>query len=433
MTPPSHVAALHAPLPAADGPLPALAADALLQEELQEDERDGGAEGLSGWFPGPLVRRLLLVAVLAVAAAGALAGWLVWRAAAQDAMQRLVVQQSDEVELVSRLLASKIEQSQKVLATVAESITPSMLESPASLEWLLQQGLPAVRFFDAMQVARKDGQLSVNLRYGQLEKASALDPAERDYLLRTLVDGKPLVSELIGTTAQDARVMFTVPLLREGRVSGAVAGVLRLQSQGLLPHSLALPARPESQLMVFTRDGIILSHPQPERVLGDVRDEPGLAEAFERWRSRGKPLSGTEDMTELRSGYVVSLSSVPMPQWMVARVTHAQAMLAPVQGVQRRAWILAAAATLAVSLLALAALVWLARPLAQLRQRAMQLLESDPAMPAPPETEAGASTWPRSAGEVDDVVHVCTRLLAHRRVHEQDSQALMRQLQAVLA
>ncbi|WP_313082685.1 diguanylate cyclase [Pulveribacter sp.] len=433
MTPPSHVAALHAPLPAADGPLPALAADALLQEELQEDERDGGAEGLSGWFPGPLVRRLLLVAVLAVAAAGTLAGWLVWRAAAQDAMQRLVVQQSDEVELVSRLLASKIEQSQKVLATVAEGITPSMLESPASLEWLLQQGLPAVRFFDAMQVARKDGQLSVNLRYGQLEKASALDPAERDYLLRTLVDGKPLVSELIGTTAQDARVMFTVPLLREGRVSGAVAGVLRLQSQGLLPHSLALPARPESQLMVFTRDGIILSHPQPERVLGDVRDEPGLAEAFERWRSRGKPLSGTEDMTELRSGYVVSLSSVPMPQWMVARVTHAQAMLAPVQGVQRRAWALAAAATLAVGLLALAALVWLARPLAQLRQRAMQLLESDPAVPAPPETEAGASTWPRSAGEVDDVVHVCTRLLAHRRVHEQDSQALMRQLQAVLA
>ena len=29
------------------------------------------------------------------------------------------------------------------------------------------QGLPAVRFFDAIQVARKDGTLSVNLRYGR--------------------------------------------------------------------------------------------------------------------------------------------------------------------------------------------------------------------------------------------------------------------------
>nr|WP_227001462.1 diguanylate cyclase [Pulveribacter suum] len=380
------------------------------------------------------MRRLLLVAVLAVAGAGALAGWLVWRAAAQDAMQRLVVQQGDEVELVARLLASKIEQSQKVLATLAESIAPSMLESPASLEWLLQQGLPAVRFFDAMQVARKDGQLSVNLRYGQLEAASALDPAERDHLRRTLVDGKPLVSELIGTTGQDARVMFTVPLLRgEGRVIGAVAGVLRLQSQGLLPHSLALPARPESRLVVFTRDGVILSHPQPERVLGDVLDEPGLAEAYERWRSRGKPLGSSDEMTELRSGYVVSLASVPMPQWMVARVTNAQALLAPVQGAQRRAWALAAAATLAMCLLALAALVWLARPLAQLRQRAMQLLQAEPGLPAAPPPAEGGAAWPRSPGEVDDVVRVCARLLAHRRAHEQDSQALLRQLQAVLA
>lgn len=441
MTPPSHAATLHAPLPpaASGSPLPeALGEDAHDAHDAHEvhgaqDGHEGESEGLSGWFPGPLVRRLLLVAVLAVAAAGGLSGWLVWRAAAQEALQRLVVQQSDEVELVARLLASKIEQSQKVLATVADGITPSMLESPASLEWLLQQGLPAVRFFDAMQVARTDGQLSVNLRYGHLEQASELDPAERDYLLRTLVDGKPLVSELIGTTAQDARVMFTVPLLRgEGRVSGAVAGVLRLQSQGLLPHSLALPARPESRLVVFTRDGIILSHPQSERVLGDVRDEPGLAEAYERWRSRGQPLSGTEDMAELRSGYVVSLASVPMPQWMVARVSNAQVLLAPVRGAQRRAWGLAAVATLAVGLLALAAFIWLARPLAQLRLRAMQLLEAEPGQQAA-HAHPGATAWPRSPGEVDDVVHVCTRLLAHRREHEQDSQALTRQLQAVLA
>lgn len=394
-----------------------------------EHEREGD---LSGWLPGPLVRKLLLVTALAVLAAGALAGWLVGRATAQDAMQRLLVQQGDEVEMVARLLASKIEQSQKVLATVAEGITPQMLESPASLEWLLQQGLPAVRFFDAMQVARKDGQLSVNLRYGQLEQASELEPAERDQLRRTLVDGKPLVSELMGASAQEARVMFTQPLLRgEGRVIGALAGALRLQSQGLLPHSLALPARPESRLVVFTREGVILSHPDAARVLGHVRDEPGLAEAYERWRSRGKPLTASEDMTELYSGHVVSLASVPMPGWMVARVSEAGALLAPVQGAQRRAWRLAAGATLATCALALLAMVWLARPLAHLRRRARWLLDSEGLAVAGP--RAGWPGWPRSPGEVDDVVRICTRLLEHRRLQQQDSQALMRQLQAVLA
>ncbi len=441
MTPHEHAAALEALTPVARS-MEAAAAQRAREPAPQpasDDEATGDEahDGPSDWFPGPLVRKLLLVTALAVLAAGALAGWLVARAAAQDAMQRLVVQQSDEVELVARLLASKIEQSQKVLATVAEGITPGMLESPASLEWLLQQGLPAVRFFDAMQVARKDGQLSVNLRYGQLQQAAELDPAERDHLRRTLVDGKPLVSELIGTTAQDARVMFTLPLLRsEGRIIGAMAGVLRLQSQGLLPHSLALPARPDSRLVVFTREGVILSHPDAQRVLGHVRDEPGLAEAHERWRSRGQPLALSEDMTELYSGHVVSLASVPMPGWMVARVSDARTLLAPVQGAQRRAWTLAGAAALAICLLALVAMAWLARPLAQLRQRAMQVLDHESPAAAAAAADAAAAdepAWPRSPGEVDDVVRICTRLLEHRRLHQQGSQALMRQLQAVLS
>ena len=122
-----------------------------------------------GWFvPGPLVLRMVLVAVLAVAFSGGVSAWLVTRASGQEAMRRVVAQQTDEVEVVARLLASKIEQSQKVLRTVAAGITPGMLDSPSSLEWVLQQGLPAVQFFDAMQVARSNGELRLNLRGGRL-------------------------------------------------------------------------------------------------------------------------------------------------------------------------------------------------------------------------------------------------------------------------
>ncbi|BCN38157.1 hypothetical protein ALDI51_14760 [Alicycliphilus denitrificans] len=395
-------------------------------------EQESEDAGSPPWFPGPLVRKLLLVAAAAIVLSGALAAWWVSHAIAQDSMDRLVSQQNDEVELVARLLASKIEQSQKVLSTVADSITPEMLDSPASLEWLLQQGLPAVRFFDAMQVARKDGDLRVNLRYGKLAKASDLDPAERDYLVRTLLNGKPLVSGLIGSTAADARVMFTMPLLRaEGRVMGAVAGVLRLQSQGLLPHSLALPERSESRLIVFTRDGVILSHPTLERVLGNVSDEPGLGEVYAQWRSADQPLAAGAT-TQLQGTHVVSLASVPMPQWLVARVSDAQAMLEPLHGAQRRAWWLAAEATGAVCVLAVLAMVWLARPLALLRQRARAVLEAED-REEEGAGEAGADgPWPRSSGEVDDVVRVCARLLESRRLGWRGAQAVERQLQAVL-
>ena len=115
-----------------------------------------------GWqWPGSLVLRLVLVAMLAVALSGVLSAWLASRASEREAVRRLVGQQTEEVEVMARLLASKIEQSQKVLRTVAEGITPDMLNSPSSLEWLLQQGLPAVQVFDSMQVARHDGALRV--------------------------------------------------------------------------------------------------------------------------------------------------------------------------------------------------------------------------------------------------------------------------------
>ncbi|MDD2179013.1 diguanylate cyclase [Acidovorax sp. D2M1] len=381
-----------------------------------------------GWLvPGALVLRLMLVAALAVALSGSVAAWLVTRASGQEAMRRMVSQQTDEVEVVARLLASKIEQSQKVLRTVAAGITPGMLESPSSLEWLLQQGLPAVQFFDTMQVARDNGELRLSLRAGQLEKAADLDPTERDALRRTLVDGKPLVSELITGRTGEARVMFTMPLHREdGTVMGVVAGALRLQSQSLLPPSMTLPARDDSQLIVFTRDGTILSHSDPTRVLGQVRDEVGLAPVYTRWQSQAQPVVG-RGMTHVQSDHIVSMAGMPLPQWIVARVSQSQALLAPLRGAQREAWWLAVASMALCMLLAVALMGWMAQPLAQLTFKARQLLKTSTRQR--PETEMH---WPQAGGEVGDLVRVFQGLVQQGSLQQSRKDTVVGQFQAVL-
>ncbi|MBO9679317.1 MAG: diguanylate cyclase [Acidovorax sp.] len=375
------------------------------------------------WAPGAMVLRLMLVAVVAVGLAGSVSAWLVTRASGQEALRRIVGQQNDEVEVLARLLASKIEQSQKLLGTVATGITPAMLDSPASLEWLLQQGLPASRFFDSIQVARPDGELSMNLRHGRVEKADNLDPAERDYLRRTLADGKPLVSEPIAGHTSEARVMFTMPLHREdGGVLGVVAGAIRLQSQGLLPPSMALPARDDSRLIVFTRDGTILAHSEPTRIMGQVRDEPGLAQVFTAWQRRDQPVVNGA-VTQVLPAHIVSMAGMPLPQWLVARVSDSQAQLAPVRGAQHDAWWAAAAALLLIALATTLGMAWLAQPLAQLRHRAPQLLQTDPDPLGP---------WPRAPGEVDALVEVF-RGLERQRAQQQERQlALGTQFQAIL-
>ncbi|MFY3383110.1 sensor domain-containing diguanylate cyclase [Paracidovorax sp. MALMAid1276] len=385
-----------------------------------------------GWkMPGALVLRLVLVAVLAVMVSGAVSAWLVTRASGQEAMRRMVSQQTDEVEVVARLLASKIEQSQKVLRTVAAGITPGMLDSPSTLEWLLQQGLPAVQFFDSMQVARDNGELRMNLRAGRLQKASELDPAERDALRRTLVHGKPLVSELIGGRTSDARVMFTMPLHRDdGTVLGVVAGALRLQSQGLLPPSMALPARDDSRLIVFTRDGTILSHSDPTRVMGQVRDEPGLAPVYAQWQTQAQPVVG-RGITHAQPDHVVSLAGMPLPQWFVARVSHSQALLEPLQGAQRDAWWLAAASMALCALLVALLMGWMAQPLAQLTHGARRLLQPAASAGAPPPAPEDAA-WPRAGGEVGALVRAFEGLV--RQAHRQQRQmaTLNGQFEAIL-
>ncbi len=401
---------------------------------FHEDDFDTVPDEAPGWpLPGALVVKLVAVAVLAVLLAGGGAAWLVAQAASQAALQRLVRQQNDEVETVARVLASKIEQSQRVLGTVAEGIAPGMLEYPASLEWVVRQGLPAVRLFDAVQVARKDGQLSVNLQSGRLQQPSALDPAERDSLVRTMVEGKPLVSDLIGSAAGDARVMFTMPLRQgEGQVTGAVAGVLRLQSQGLLPQSMAMPVREDSRLIVFTRDGVILSHPQRERVLGHVRDEPGLAQAYARWQRMEQPLTGRA-FTDIDAGHVVSLAGMPLPQWMVARVSDAGMLAAPDEGAQRTAWWLAGGGVLAIALASGLAMLWLARPLAQLSHCAQRMLHAHVAHKDGERGAAAALRWPRSPGEVDALARVCSHMEAQRWQERREAAVTAARLEAVLA
>lgn len=388
-----------------------------------------------GWqVPGPLVLRLMLVAVLAVALSGAVSAWLVTRASGQEAMRRVVSQQTDEVEVVARLLASKIEQSQKVLRTVAAGITPGMLESPSSLEWVLQQGLPAVQFFDAMQVARDNGELRLNLRGGRLEKAADLDPAERDALRRTLIDGKPLVSELIAGRTSDARVMFTMPLHREdGTVLGVVAGALRLQSQGLLPPSMTLPARDDSRLIVFTRDGTILSHSDPSRIMGKVRDEAGLAPVFARWLVQAQPVVG-RGTTQLEAEHIVSMAGMPLPQWIVARVSPSQALLAPLEGAQREAWWLATASMALCMLLVAVLMVWMAQPLAQLTHSAREMLRFG--MRAGARSDRGSHhnsiAWPVAGGEVGELVRMFQGMVQQGSLQQQHKATVDGQFQAVL-
>ncbi|MPM75138.1 hypothetical protein SDC9_122129 [bioreactor metagenome] len=110
--------------------------------------------------------------------------------------------------------------------------------------------------------------------------------------------------------------------------------------------------------------------------MANVRSEPGVGPVYAQWRSQLKPITTGRADTETVNDHLVSMAGVPMPEWWVARVTDSRALLAPLQGAQRKAWWLAAASVLLVGLLAVLSMLWVARPLTQLHRRAQAILLS---------------------------------------------------------
>lgn len=320
---------------------------------------------------GPLLRCLLLLLVLAVLLASAGTAWYVHRGVAQEALTRASDQQTDEVELVARLLAARVEQQQKVLLTLADAMPLSRLEDRQALGLALHEELPLVDWFDSVSVALADGRLMAYMRAGKDLPLDSLDANERELLRRTLAGGKPMVGTVLQTENDDLRLLFTAPLRTSaGEVMGVMAGGMRLSSQALLPPAAA-DGWTASRLMLVAPDGGIVAHSNPARWLGHVRDEAGLGLPFARMLQQQLPVQ-IRSASQTEGDYLYTLAGMPLPQWFLVRVTRLAAP--PLWGAA--GW--GSAALLGAALIALLAasvMVLLAQPWMDLTARAAQMLQ----------------------------------------------------------
>lgn len=380
------------------------------------------------WFAGPLVRAVGLLVLVTAIAAGGVSAWFVTSASEPQALQRILEQDGGEVEMLARMLSSKMELNFRVLGSLAEGLTPAVIGSDARLRAWLLQSRPVARFFDAVTVLRGRDLGGLQWQGGEITAVDQVEDAEQALLARVWRERKPMVSSVLGGgRASQARVALALPVLgSSGQTQAVVIGTLRVQSQNVLPPALALPERETTRFMVFTQEGVILSHPDTSRILGSVRDEPGLAPIFS--GADAAQLMAQPGRTVLADGSIVGWAVAGLPGWVVARVNHAPSLLQPFVAAEQRVWWLVAGAVAMVALLALLVLWWLMRPLTLLRQRARAVLagEHPASVPWQQAHQLGVS------GEVDDVVRVFARLVQLRRQQQRTTQALERQLEAVL-
>ena len=368
---------------------------------------------------GPMLRSLLLIMVLAVLLAGAGSAWYVHGGVTEALQTRAAEQQTEEVEMVARLLASRVELQQKVLLTLAESIPMERLRDSASLGQALRDEIPLAEWFDSLSVALVDGNLVAYVRGGKDRPLESLDVNERDLLRRTLSGGKPMVGTLVQPGSDDLRMLYTAPLRSSaGEVVGVMAGGLTLSSQSLLPPA-ASDNWSASRLMLVATDGRIVAHSNPARWLGHVRDETGLGTPFIKTLLQQLPVQ-IRSASETHGDYVYTLAGMPLPQWFLVRVTRLSSP--PLWGLS--GWgSLALLGAAVLALLAAMAMVTAAYPWMELSGRAVQMLQRP--VPGRAQRIARLPPMPNAWGEVAvlwRVLHALSRqrdVQARRAAHYQ--------------
>ena len=342
----------------------------------------------------------------------------------QNDIQRLLMQgDSDDAERTAALLSTKLDMLQSALSAVAHQVRPDMWENPAAMTQFLADKPAIGALFDSVFAARANGEMLARLV--KTKPTTELpNVADRAYFKQAMKSDQPVVSEpIVGRVTKTPVIIISIPVVSaDGKITGIVAGSLSLQSTSLFSDVTRANQKNGSIRLVMSRSGVVLAHPEPARVLGHAADEPGLAEVFAQWHGSGSPIN-TEGTATLANDHLVSMAGIPVTDWVLVRLTPQATALQPVVAAQRTAWKAAAGVGLVAAILA-GFLAWfVTRPISKLRTRAEKMLI---------ETGPSSEGWPQERGEVGELALAFQHVVEQRQQKQGETQALLRQLEAVL-
>jgi len=218
-------------------------------------------------------------------------------------------------------------------------------------------------------------------------------------------------------------VLLAIPLPTASRPA-LLAGSLRLQSRNFL-SSIAGAARLDDAnigTIVADRQGRVLAHADPQRLMTRVDDDPLLQSAVARWRGQGSPLEPAP-WTARFGEHFVAMAAVPGTDWMVFRVADTETLFGDAVRSMMRIVLLGVSIGLAGALAIFGIAAWFLRPMSRLRQRAGRTLDVD---------QSPSEGWPEAGGEVGELSRVLRDVSVRLTASRLDMEQSLQRMQAVL-
>lgn len=372
--------------------------------------------------------RVTLCAVAVLTGSIVLTTLVLVREAERDTLATQRDRELREGVRTASILSRRVVELQRALANTAALLDPATLADESSLTAFIETK-PVLRgLFSNVFAAGPDGRMLVlaepaGVRHPQLNIAN------RDYFRSTISEQRAIVSEpLPGRLSNEPVVIFTTPLRNQSGIYGVIGGALRLASRDLLDDLIDQPDN-ESDVLVVVTDtrGRILAHPDRTRIMQSIATEPRMADGYANWLAAGGASGGAVEPSGLflgQRGQVLTVAGVAGPDWLVWRAIPESALLAPLHAARQKAMTWALVIVAGASLLTLAVIGWLLRPLTQLKHRAQHLFD------AGDNIHAG---WPEVEGEIGELSRVLRHVGAERAQLEKFNQGVLAKLGSVMA
>ncbi len=298
-------------------------------------------------------------------------------------------QQHTIVRNVAGDVGRKVSTAQEALAELARRVPRERLHDAAAMEALIRSDGALFTLFDDIVVVRDDGVLVADWPIAPGRRG--WDRSGMEHIRAVLATGTPQLSKpFIGPLLKTPVIVLAVPVLdSSGRAAGAVAGLLQLRRPNFLGELFARRVGSTGFFVLADREGTVMVHPRPERVMTAVR-ENGAGAALASLRR------GADGMHESAEGKLYAASAVAGTAWTLLAVLP---MDEAYRSLASMRWTLAV--IFALLLAATGALLWplvgrMLAPLAALRA-ATQAFAPDPAGGA----RLDLSGVPRGSAEID--------------------------------
>lgn len=329
-----------------------------------------------------------------------------------------------ETTRVASELAQRAVMLQRLVSSTADQIDPALEQIDDALEQHLQAQPALLQHFANVFVAAPDGHIRLFVDEAGTRRPQ-VSIADRPYFKQVMTERRPIISEPVpGRISGQPVIIFSTPIVRDGKVTSIFGGALRLASKSLAASLLEreFDANGGELLAISDTMGHVIAHGARSLALKHIGDDPRLSRAVASWTDSGGPAEPSGLLLP-QEGEIVSAAGVAGTSWVVWRAVPESTLLAPLREARLQAL---RNAVIVIGMLGALTLwgVWrLLSPLHQLEQRARTLFA------AQLDVHQG---WPTAGGEIGSLVHVLRHVGAERAHLESFTRQVVSRLSSVM-